>query len=55
MKKAIKSLKRNKAGGIDGMINEILMYGGEELEAAIHRFFDEIWKMEAFPQEWSKG
>jgi len=52
---AIKKLQRNKAAGLDGMINEIFMYGGKELENATFKFFKEIWDSEVFPQEWSKG
>ena len=37
------------------MINEILMYGGPELKGAVYRFFQEIWDLEVFPEDWSKG
>jgi hypothetical protein len=52
---AIETLKRGKAAGVDGMINEILMYGGDDLEMALHKFFNKLWEMEEFPTEWSKG
>lgn len=53
--RAIKTLRRGKAAGLDGMINEIFMYGGPSLEAAVHKLFNKFWDMEEFPSEWSKG
>lgn len=52
---AIEKLWRGKAAGIDGMINEIFMYGGEHVAGAVHKLFAQLWEMEEFPTEWSKG
>lgn len=52
---AIEKLRRGKAAGIDGMINEIFMYGGEHVAGAVHKLFAQLWEMEEFPTEWSKG
>ena len=52
---AIKTLKRNKAVGLDGIMNEMFMYGGPVLGRAVHKLFSEIWESEEVPTQWSKG
>jgi hypothetical protein len=52
---AIQRLKNGKAVGIDGITNELLRGGGEGVENAIWRLFNEIWKEEKFPQDWARG
>jgi hypothetical protein len=52
---AIKALKSGKAVGIDGITNEILKYGGAELERAIWKLFAKIWEEEEIPASWSQG
>ena len=32
VKKAIQELRRGKAPGVDGVVNEVLKYGGEQME-----------------------
>ena len=53
---AISKLKIGKAVGIDGITNEILRFGGEEVQQAVWRMMNEIWmKDEHLPTDWSKG
>ncbi len=53
--RAIKSLRKGKAVGVDGIFNEIFMYGGESLVSATWKFYQAVWSGEEFPKLWSKG
>ena len=55
VKKVIQSLKNGKASGIDGIVSEIIKYGGK-------RFFNIIWilcrdcfELECIPEDWMEG
>jgi hypothetical protein len=52
---AIKSLKKNKASGIDGIVNEIIIYGGVEFMNYLCILFNNVFESEELPEEWSKG
>ena len=52
---AIKTLRNGKAVGIDGVTNEILKFGGKDLEEAIWKLFNNIWQEEEIPESWSRG
>ena len=55
VKKAISSLKSNKAPGPDSIPAELLKHGGEELAKALHEIIVEVWNSETMPDEWLEG
>jgi hypothetical protein len=53
---AIKTLRRGKAVGIDGITNELLKFGGQHVARAVWKLTNEIWQEdERFPTDWSRG
>src|SRR5690349_3816692 len=52
---ALDNLKRGKACGIDGVVNEILKFGGEVMEEAVWRLCQVMFSSEKIPVEWSRG
>ena len=55
VEKAIAKLKNGKASGVDGVIGEIVKYGGEDMVRALVMLFQEVWRREKIPKEWMKG
>jgi hypothetical protein len=55
VREAIGRLKNWKAAGSDEMPPELLKYGGEELNSAIHKLIVEVWKQERMPEEWNEA
>ena len=52
---AVKELKKGKACGVDGVINEILKYGGSQMEEAIWKLVQIMFELEQIPRDWAKG
>ena len=52
---AIKKLKLNKAPGGDGIPNEFIKFGGENLSNCLTTLFNKIKKREMIPSIWNKG
>ena len=52
---AIKSLKSNKASGIDGIINEFIRFSPSPVKEAILLLFNAILQTGCFPEIWAKG
>ncbi|KAK0135214.1 Craniofacial development protein 2 [Merluccius polli] len=52
MKKAILSLKNNKAVGPDNIAAEVLKYGGYALNCRLHYFILDCWSARCLPQQW---
>lgn len=52
---AVKSLRNNKAAGIDGMVNEILKLGGDEVTTATWKLCEEMFRLERIPRDWARG
>ena len=53
--KAIKLLRRGKAAGVDGAVNEILKYAGPEMTRSIWVLFNMLFEEEQVPQDWTRG
>jgi len=52
--KAIKLLRRGKAAGVDGAVNEILKYAGPEMTRSIWVLFNRLFDEERVPQDWTR-
>lgn len=52
---AIKKLKKGKASGVDGIINEIFKYGGEKTTIHLWKLINNVFMSEVFPIQWSRG
>lgn len=55
VEQAIRSLKKNKSPGLDGIQAELLQSGGESLAYEIHKLCNKIWHSEAIPEDWGKS
>ena len=53
--KAIKLLRRGKAAGLDGAVNEILKYAGPEMTRSLWILFRTLFEREQVPQDWTRG
>ena len=53
--KAISSLKNNKAGGFDSVLNEMLKYGQCYLLNSFSKLFNAVLTTGNFPKSWAKG
>jgi hypothetical protein len=52
---AIKQLRRGKSAGVDGVVNEILMYGGPVMEESIWKLCNIMFSCERIPRDWTRG
>jgi hypothetical protein len=52
---ALKKLACHKAGTRDGLVNELLKYGGRALVDMFHRLVTVLWATESVPQQWRSG
>ena len=52
---AIQAQKNGKAAGIDGLVSEIIKYGGESIERAVWRMCEEMFRLEHIPRDWARG
>ncbi|RLU23881.1 hypothetical protein DMN91_004089 [Ooceraea biroi] len=48
----VKSLKKSKAAGVDGILNEAWLYGGCTIRESLVNFMKLIWKEGVIPKEW---
>ena len=55
VKKAIASLKNNKAAGPDSIPAELFKHGGEKLVDVLHNVIVRVWQSEILPTEWMNG
>ena len=51
----IKRIKNNKTGGSDGLVGELLKYGGLGMVYLLEKLFLVIWREETVPKQWREG
>ena len=51
----IRKLKNNKTGGSDGLVGELLKYGGSGMVDLLQQLFSVIWREEIVPPQWREG
>ena len=52
--RCLRKLKNNKTGGSDGVVGELLKYGGSGMVDLLQQFLD-IWHEEIVPPQWRDG
>lgn len=55
VRNAILRMKNNRAPGEDGIVSELLKYGGEAVVTSLTDIIKEVWKTEKMPTPWSTG
>ena len=55
VRKVVSKLKVGKAGGLDGIPNEVWRWGGRRLEEWIGGFLNRVWRGEEWPENWKEG
>ena len=53
--KCTRKLKNNKTGGSDGLVGELLKYGGSGMVCLLEQLFSIIWQEETVPRQWREG
>ena len=48
-------IKNNKTGGSDGLVGELLKYGGSGMVYLLEQLFSVIWCKETVPKQWREG
>ena len=51
--RCLHSLKNNKTGGSDGLVGELLKYGGSGMVNLLHQLFSVVWHAELVPPQWT--
>ena len=51
----MKSIKRKKACGTDGIAGELIKYGGSGMSMMLRELFQLIWESECIPERWGEG
>ena len=53
--KCIRKLKNNKTRGSDGLVGELLKYGGSGMVYLLEQLFSVIWREETVPKQWREA
>ena len=53
--KCVRKLKNSKTGGSDGIMGELLKYGGSGMVDLLEQLFSVIWQEEIVPRQWRDG
>ena len=48
-------LKSYNTGGCDGIVGELLKYGGSGMVCLLEQLFSVIWREELVPRQWREG
>ncbi|XP_036148384.1 uncharacterized protein LOC118647469 [Monomorium pharaonis] len=54
VRRVVNNLKVGKAGGLDGIPNDVWRWGGGRIEEWMVKFLNRIWKGEEWPEKWKK-
>jgi hypothetical protein len=49
---ALRQLNTGKAPGSDGIVAELLQYGGDHVIRLLHSIFQDVWQTGRAPQSW---
>ena len=52
---ALRNLERGKAASPDGVLNEMLIFGGEKMISSMRVLFSNFTELEEYPQEWRRS
>ena len=55
VRKTISRLRNGKAAGVDGIVNEIIKYGGEQVHVVIWQLVSTCFETEKIPKDWMDG
>ena len=55
VRRVISAARNGKASGVDGIINEIIKHGGDEMEQALWILFNRIFATESIPSDWTRS
>ena len=55
IRKCVRKLKNNKSGGSDGLVGELLKYGGSGMIELLHLLFAVIWCEQFVPPQWRES
>ena len=53
--RCLRKLKNNKTGGSDGLVGELLKYGGSGMVDLLQQLFSVIRREEMVPPQWREG
>ena len=53
--RCVRKLKNNKTGSSDGLVGELLKYGGSGMIHLLHKLFAVVWREELVPPKWREG
>ena len=53
--KCLRNLKNSKTGGSEGIVGELLKYGGSGMVDLLEQLFSVIWQEEIVPRQWMEG
>ena len=53
--RCLRSLKNNKTGGSDGLVGELMKYGGMRMIDLLRQLFSVVWHEEIVPPQWREG
>ena len=55
VKYVVKAIKNNKSAGSDGIVGELIKYGGKPMYEMLLTLFNLVWKNEYVPSYWREG
>ncbi|KAJ3649261.1 hypothetical protein Zmor_021014 [Zophobas morio] len=53
--KQVGRLKRGKAPGRDGLVNEVWIFGTDGMIGRLSELMNDVWTCKSFPREWKVG
>ena len=53
--KCLRNLKNSKTGGSDGIVGELIKYGGSGMVHLLEQLFSVIWQEEIVTNQWREG